>query len=151
MYETAKRISTVTHLAGSTTGAPWCRSYDSYLHSLPSPDEDAKNQWIGPAAGFVGGAIRSRVLNNVIDCYVHGKCNTKLQQDTNNEEISALVQVMDEINAAKESLNALKKISMKDDHTAEAQFNEVVISSIGDTLGNSGDYLIGAAKKILCG
>ena len=83
-----------------------------------------------------------------------GKCNTKLQQDTNNEEMStkimALVQVMDEINAAKESLNALKRISMKDDRTAEAQFNEVVINSIGDTLGNSGDYLKGAAKKILC-
>ena len=70
IYKTAKRISTVTHLAGSTTGARWHRSYDLYLHSLPSPDEDTKNQRISPVAGFVGGAIRPRVLNNEVDCRV---------------------------------------------------------------------------------
>ena len=63
------------------------------------------------------------------------------------------MQIVDDINAAKESLNALKKHSMKDDCTAEVQFNEVVsgkINSIRDTLGNAGEYLKGAAKNILC-
>ena len=125
-----------------------------YSHSLPSPVETAKNEWIAPAAGFVGGVIGSRVLNNVVDCRVCGKCSAKLQQDTDTEErsakIMALVQVMDEISAAKESLNALKKLSMKD---AEVQFSEAVsakINSIGDTLENAGNYLKGAAKNILC-
>ena len=126
-----------------------------YSHSLLTPvDETAKTQWIAPVAHFVGGAIGSRVLNNVVDCRVCGKCNAELQQDANSEErsakIMALVQVMNEISAAKESLNALTKLSMKD---AEVQFSEAVsakINSIGDTLGNAGDYLKGAAKNILC-
>ena len=125
-----------------------------YSHSLPSPGETAKNEWIAPAAGFVGSAIGGRILNNVVDCHVCGKCNTELQRDTDIEErsakIMALVQVMDEINVAKESMNTLKKITMKD---AEVQFNEAVsakINSIRDTLGNAGNYLKGAAKNILC-
>jgi hypothetical protein len=150
---------------GLVSGAPRLH-YDPpvlYSHSLLSPAagaETAENQWIVPAAKFVGGtigsAIGSRVLNNVVDCRVCGKCNAELQQDTdkNNIErsakIMALVQLMDEIGAAKESLNALKKISVQD---AEIQFNEAVsvkINSIGETLGNAGNYLKGAAKNLLC-
>ena len=138
---------------GLISAAPF-RYFPSVLD--PSPvGETAKNQWIGPAARFVGGAIGSRVLNNVVDCRVCGKCNAaELQHDTNNEErsakIMALVQVMDEISAAKESLNALKKLRMEE---AEVQFNEAMsakINSIRDTLGNAGDYLKGAAKNLLC-
>ena len=82
-----------------------------YSHSLLSSGETAKNEWIAPAAGFVGGVIGSRVLNNVVVCRVCGKCSTTLQHNyTDSEErsakIMALVQVMDEINAAKESLHS---------------------------------------------
>ena len=147
---------------GLVSGAPWIPFNPRVLYSrsLLSPvgTETAENQWIVPAAKFVGGTIGttigSRVLNNVVDCRVCGKCNAELQQDTDNIErsakIMALVQIMDEIGAAKESLNALKKLTMKD---AEIQFDEAVsvkINSISDTLGNAGDYLKGAAKNLLC-
>ena len=151
-------------VCGLASGAPWLPYNPQvlYSHSLLSPAgaETAENQWIVPAAKFVGGTIGStigsRVLNNVVDCRVCGKCNAELQQDTNNNNIErsakimALVQLMDEIGAAKESLNALKKFTMKD---AEIQFDEAVsvkINSIRDTLGNAGDYLKGAAKNLLC-
>ena len=145
---------------GLVSGAPWIPFNPRVLYSrsLLSPvgTETAENQWIGPVARFVGGTIGSRVLNNVVDCRVCGKCNAELQQGTNNNNIErsanimALVQIMDEIGAAKESLNALKKLTMKD---AEIQFDEAVsvkINSISDTLGNAGDYLKGAAKNLLC-
>ena len=145
---------------GLVSGAPWIPFNPRVLYSrsLLSPvgTETAENQWIGPVARFVGGTIGSRVLNNVVDCRVCGKCNAELQQDTNNNNIErsanimALVQIMDEIGAAKESLNGLKKLTMKD---AEIQFDEAVsvkINSISDTLGNAGDYLKGAAKNLLC-
>ena len=139
---------------GLVSGAPWTRfPYYLWSRSLLGA-ETAENQWIVPAAKFVGSTIGSRVLNNVVDCRVCGKCNAELQQDTDNIErsakIMALVQIMDEIGAAKESLNALKKLTVKD---AEIQFDEAVsvkISSISDTLGNAGDYLKGAAKNLLC-
>jgi hypothetical protein len=144
---------------GLVSGAPRLH-YDPpvlYSHSLLSPAagaETAENQWIVPAAKFIGGTIGSRVLNNVVDCRVCGNCNAELQQDTDNIErsakIMALVQLMDEIDAAKESLNGLKKLSVQE---AEVQFNEAVsvkINSVGETLGNAGDYLKGAAKNLLC-
>ena len=154
-HKTAKsqRIAADSHLVGSTAHH---RSYVAFTHSHPSPYEAAKNQWIGPAVG--GGVIGGRVLNNVIDCRVCGKCNAELQ-DANMEEkiakVMALVQVMGDINAVKESLNALinKKVSVKDDHIAEAQLNEAVlgkINSIKDALENAGEYLKEAAKNILC-
>ena len=147
---------------GLVSGAPWIPFNPRVLYSRSLLShvgtETAENQWIVPAAKFVGGTIGStigsRVLNNVVDCRVCGKCNAELQQDTDNIErsakIMALVQIMDEIGAAKESLNALKKLTVKD---AEIQFDEAVsvkISSISDTLGNAGDYLKGAAKNLLC-
>ena len=126
-------------------------------HTINPIDETAKSQWIGAATRLVGSTIGSRILNNVVDCRVCGKCNTELQQDTGIEErsakIMALLQVMDEINVAKESLNELNKFSMKDDRNVEAQLNELVsgkISSIGDALGNASEYLKGAAKNVLC-
>ena len=143
---------------GLVSGAPWI-PYNPrvlYSRSLLSPvgTETAENQWIVPIAKFVGGTIGSKVLNNVVDCRVCGKCNAELQQDIDNIErsakIMALVQIMDEIGAAKESLNALKKLTTKD---AEIQFDEAVsvkINSISDTLGNTEDYLKGAAKNLLC-
>ena len=40
---------------------------------------------------------------------------------------------------------------MKGDRIAEAQFNEFAkFDSVGDTLGNTSDYLKVAAEKILC-
>ena len=67
----------------------------------------------------------------------------------------ALVQFMDEISAAKQTLNALidKKLGIADSiANAEVQFSQLAeFNSIGDALGNAGDYLKGAAKKILCG
>ena len=126
----------------------------TYSHSINSIGETAKNQWIGAATRLVGSAIGSRILNNVVDCHVCGKCNAELQQDTDNEEgsakIMALVQIMDEINAAKESLNELEKRSMKDNRIAEAKFVSGKINSIRDALGNAGEYLKGAAKNVLC-
>ena len=125
-----------------------------YSHSINSIGETANSQWIGAATRLVGSAIGSRILNNVVDCRVCGKCNAELQQDTDNEErsakIMALVQIMDEINAAKESLNELEKRSIKDIRIAEAEFVSGEINSIRDALGNAGEYLKGAAKNVLC-
>ena len=137
---------------GLISAAPW---YIPSFRYDPPFGEAAKNQWLAPAAGFVGSTIGARVLNNVVDCRVCGKCNAELQQDTNTDEersakIMALLQVMDEISAAKESLSALEKLSLKD---AEVQAEFSVsgkINSIRDTLGNAGEYLKGAAKNILC-
>ena len=113
-----------------------------------------KSQWIGAATRLVDNTIGSRILNNVVDCRVCGNCNAELQQDTDIEErsakIMALVQIMDEINAAKESLNELEKLSMKDYRIAETELVSGEISSIGDALGNAGEYLKGAAKNVLC-
>ena len=86
-----------------------------YSHSLLSSGETAKNEWIAPAAGFVGDVIGSRPGSsqyyNVVVCRVCGKCSAELQHNTDGEERSAkimdLVQVMDEINAAKESLHSV--------------------------------------------
>ena len=126
----------------------------TYSHSINSIGKTANNQWIGAATRLVGSAIGSRILNNVVDCRVCGNCNTELQQDTDIEErsakIMALVQIMDEINAAKESLNELEKHSMKDNRIAEAEFVSGKINSIRDALGNAGEYLKGAAKNVLC-
>ena len=116
------------------------------------------NLWTAAVSGFIDSTIGSRILNDVIDCRICGKCNAELQQDVSIKErstsiIMALMQIMDDINAAKESLNALKKLSIKDDRNAEAQFNGAVsgkINSIRDTLVNAGEYLRGAAKNILC-
>ena len=159
LYKTAKdqRISEFNHPLGSTR--KYGPRYFSNFHSLPSPDKLARSQWLAPAAHFVGGDLGSRVLNNVIDCRVCGKCNAKVQQYTDNEEksakIMALVQFMDEISAAKQTLNALidKKLGIADSiANAEVQFSELAeFNSIGDALGNAGDYLKGAAKKIPCG
>ena len=136
--------------------APW-RIPMLYSHSLPSPSETAKNQWIAPAARFLGGVVGStvggRAINKFIDRHLCEKRDAELQHDTDNEDrianIMALAQVMEEISAAKESLNALEKISMKDDRIAEVQFN-AKINSIRDTLGNTGNYIKGAARNILC-
>jgi len=121
-----------------------------YSRSLPSPSETAKSQWIVPA---VGGALAGRALNKFIDRNLCRKREAELQDDTNVEERSAklvaLVQIMDEISAAKETLNALEKLSMKDDRMAEAQFN-AEINSIRGTLRKAGNYIKGAARKILC-
>ena len=122
----------------------------STSRSLPSPSETAKSQWILPA---VGGALAGRALNKFIDRKLCVKREAELQDDTNFEERSAklvaLVQIMDEISAAKETLNALEKLSVKDDRMAEAQFN-AEINSIRGTLRKAGNYIKGAARKILC-
>ena len=39
---------------------------------------------------------------------------------------------------------------MKDDRVAEAELVSGKVSSIGDALGNAGEYLKGAAKNVLC-
>lgn len=137
--------------------APWRIPPVLYSHSLPSPSETAENQWLAPVAGYVGktigSAIGGRAVNRFIDHNLCGKRDAELQDDTNIEERSAklvaLVQVMSEINAAKEGLNALEKLSVKDDRIAEVQFN-AEINSIRDTLGNVGNYIKGAARNILC-
>ena len=71
----------------------------TYSHTISSIDETAKSQWIGAATRLVGSTIGSRILNNVVDCHVCGKCNAELQQDTDIEErsakIMALVQIME--------------------------------------------------------
>ena len=83
-----------------------------------------------------------------------GQRSTEIQQATERSaKLVALVQVLNDINAAKEGLNALEKLSMKGDRIAEAQFSEAVsaeINSIRDTLGNAGNYIKGAARNILC-
>ena len=92
------------------------------MHSLPSPVENAKSQWIVPAVGgAIGSAVVGRAVNRFIDRNLCGKREAELQwlDDTDTEErgtkLVALVQVMDEINAAKKSLNALEKLSTKND------------------------------------
>ena len=139
---------------------PWLTSlinppplYDSRSRSLPLPSETAKSQWIVPAAALVGGALGSRAVNKFIDRNLCEKREAELQDDTYVEERSsklvALVQIMDEISAAEETLNALEKLSVKDDRMAEAQFN-AEINSIRGTLRKAGNYIKGAARKILC-
>ena len=128
-----------------------------YSRSLPSPSETAKSQWIVPAATLLGGALGStvvgRAVNKFIDRNLCGKREAELQDDTYVEERSsklvALVQIMDEISAAEETLNALEKLSLKDDRMAEAQFN-AEINSIRGALGKAGNYIKGAARNILC-
>ena len=143
-------------LFGSSQYGSSHRNVESYepLGIIPRGD----SPWFAAVSGFVGNTVGSRILNNVIDCHICGKCSVELQQDTDIEDrsakVMALVQVMDKISAAKETLNAVKKFSMKDGHIqfAGAQFNELAnIHSIEDALGNAGDYLKGSAKRILCG
>ena len=118
--------------------------------------EAARDQWIVPAAKFVGSTLGSRALNNLIDRHLCGQRNTEIQQTTERSaKFMALVQVLDDINAAEQSLNALvnEKFSVKGDRIAEVQFNKAVsaeINSIRDTLGNAGNYIKGAARNILC-
>ena len=143
---------------------PWLTSlinppplYDSRSRSLPLPSETAKSQWIVPAATLVGGALGStvvgRAVNKFIDRNLCEKREAELQDDTNVEERSAklvaLAQIMDEIGAAKETLNALEKLSVKDDRMAEAQFN-AEINSIRGALRKAGNFIKGAARDIFC-
>jgi len=147
----------------------------STSRSLPSPSETAESQWIpavGGALARMGGALArgggalarggvkslgrsvvDRAVNKFIDRNLCEKREAELQDDINIEERSAklvaLVQIMDEISAAKESLNALEKLSVKDDRMAEAQFN-AEMNSIRGTLRKAGNYIKGAARNILC-
>ena len=126
------------------------------LGILPGRDRDY-SPWYAAVSGFVSSTVGSNILNSVVDCRICGKCSIhgQIQHDAERSaKIMALVQVMDEISIAKGNLNKFidKKLSMKDDRLVEVQFNELAeFNSIRDTLGNAGDYLKGAAKKILCG
>ena len=127
--------------------------------SLSSPSETAESQWIIPAATLVGSALNlgtsivGKAVSKFIDRHLCGKGEAELQDDTNVEERSAklvaLVQIMDEISAAKETLNALEKLSVKDDRMAEAQFN-AEINSIRGALRKAGNFIKGAARDIFC-
>ena len=144
----------------------------STSRSLPSPSETAESEWIGGALARVGGhlargggalgksfgkslgrSVVDRAVNKFIDRNLCEKREAELQDDTNVEERSAklvaLAQIMDEIGAAKETLNALEKLSVKDDRMAEAQFN-AEINSIRGALRKAGNFIKGAARDIFC-
>ena len=66
--------------------------------------------WFAAVSGFVGSKVGSRILNNVIDCHICRKCSVELQHNTDSierERCKDFGSILDEISAAKESLNAL--------------------------------------------
>ena len=82
--------------------------------------------------------------------YVVCDRNTQLQEYADNEEIDAqimaLVKVMNDLLAAQEKVNKVKKLNTKDNRIAEAE----LFDSVSDALGGALDFAGGVAKGVIC-